>query len=167
MTTARGRAALQRRGYDLEDFLYELFVLEDITYRKPYRVNTVEQIDGAFSLDNHEYLVEAKWQGGPSSLSELLVLAGKLKTKFTDTRGFFISYVTPRTEVVDQLASATKRVLVMDGADLAVILEGRLSLRDALAEKFARPTTKGSSSTGSARPPQSENPPFPSPTCPG
>lgn len=143
MTTARGRSALQRRGYDFEDFLRDLFVFEDIVYRKSYRVASVEQIDGAFSLAGHEYLVEAKWQADPPTLGDLLVLAGKLETKFTDTRGFFITFVPPRQEVVDQLAQMSKKMLIMDGADLAVILEGRLSLRDALELKLRKANHEG------------------------
>lgn len=143
MATAAGRRAVQTRGYAFEEFLRDLFVLEDITYRMPYRVGTVEQIDGAFSLDGHEYLVEAKWQAMPPSLSDLLVLAGKLETKYTDTRGFFITFTAPRPEVVEQLAQRSKTVLVMDGADLAVILEGRMTLRDGLEQKLRKASHEG------------------------
>lgn len=143
MTTAAGRKALQRRGYDFEEFLRDLFVVEGITYRMPFRVGSVEQVDGAFSVDGHEYLVEAKWRAEPPSLSDLLVLAGKLETKFTDTRGFFIAMAAPRPEVVDQLSQRSKTVLIMDGADLAVILEGRVTLRDALALKLRMANQEG------------------------
>ena len=143
MATARGRRAIQDRGYAFEEFLRDLFVFEDLTYRKSYKVGTVEQIDGAFSLAGHEYLVEAKWQAEPPSLSELLVLAGKLETKYTDTRGFFISFTAPRPEVVDQLAQRSKTVLIMDGSDLAVILEGRVTLRDGLELKLRKASHEG------------------------
>jgi len=143
MTTASGRKELQKRGYDFEQFLGDLFSSEDIAYRGAYRVGTVEQIDGAFTLDSHDYLVEAKWRREPPSLSDLLSLAGKLETKFTDTRGFFISVVAPRPEVIAQLVRSTNKVLIMDGSDLAVILEGRITLRDALDRKLRSANHEG------------------------
>lgn len=82
--------------------------------------------------------MEAKWRRAPPSLSDLLVLAGKLETKYTDTRGFFITFTAPRPEVVEQLAQRSKTVLIMDGADLAVILEGRVTLRDGLEAKLRK-----------------------------
>jgi hypothetical protein len=63
MSITEGTKAIQDRGYAFEEFLRDLFVSEDLAYRLPYRVGTVEQIDSdAFSLNGHEYLLEAKWQ---------------------------------------------------------------------------------------------------------
>jgi hypothetical protein len=143
MSSVSGTKAIQERGYAFEEFLRDLFVSEDVPYRLPFRVGTVEQIDGAFTLDGHDYLVEAKWQKLAPSLSDLLVLAGKLANKYTDTRGFFITFTAPRPEVVDQLTKSAKSVLIMDGADLAVILEGRISLREALEQKLRKASQEG------------------------
>lgn len=38
MTTAAGQRAVQERGYAFEEFLRDLFVLEDLTYRMPYDI---------------------------------------------------------------------------------------------------------------------------------
>jgi hypothetical protein len=51
----------QERGYSLEKFLNDHFDLFDIDARGPFRV-VGEQIDGAFTFEGTEFLLEAKWQ---------------------------------------------------------------------------------------------------------
>lgn len=50
----------QRRGYEYERFLTDLFAAYDLTPRSPFK-QTGEQIDGSFRLHGETYLVEAKW----------------------------------------------------------------------------------------------------------
>ena len=125
----------QQRGYAFEEFLRELFASERLPYRASYRVGTVGQIDGAFKLDSHDYLVEARWRQEPPAINDVFTFAQKVEGKFVDTRGLLISMLPPRPEVVEQLRRITKRVLIMDGQDLAVIVQGLLTLRDALELK--------------------------------
>jgi hypothetical protein len=99
MSITEGTKAIQDRGYAFEEFLRDLFVSEDLAYRLPYRVGTVEQIDSdAFCLNGHEYLLEAKWQRLAPSLSDLLVLAEALATKYTDTRGSVTTFIALRAK---------------------------------------------------------------------
>lgn len=53
----------QRRGYEYERFLTELFAAYGLTPRAPFKL-TGEQIDGSLKLHGETYLVEAKWQAG-------------------------------------------------------------------------------------------------------
>jgi hypothetical protein len=51
----------QQRGFTLEKVLKGLFDLFDLDPKASFRI-TGEQIDGAFSFEGTDYLLEAKWQ---------------------------------------------------------------------------------------------------------
>jgi hypothetical protein len=137
-----GRTA-QQRGYAFEDFLKELFAAESIPYRGSYRVGGVEQIDGAFKLDSRDYLVEARWRRSPPAVNDLFAFAHKIEGKADGTRGLFVSMLAPRLEVVDQLSRVSKRLLIADGLDLAVVVQGLWSLREALELKADKAAHEG------------------------
>ncbi len=121
----------QRRGYELERLLNELFNVFDIDCKNPFR-NGGEQIDGAFTLDGTEYLLEAKWQSHSAATSDLAFFACKL----ANTLGLFVSMegFGPSAAVLGHQGQRP-RVLCMDGGDLAAILEERISLPLLLARK--------------------------------
>lgn len=52
---------LQQRGFDLEKFLNELSLLYELNPKGSFK-NYGEQIDGAFTYDGTDYLLEAKWK---------------------------------------------------------------------------------------------------------
>jgi len=62
----------QRRGYRLEKIIRELFEVFDLDPRASFKI-VGEQIDGAFTFDATDYLLEGKWQQEPVS-GELLFL---------------------------------------------------------------------------------------------
>jgi hypothetical protein len=132
----------QKRGYALEVFLKDLFHAFGLDYRGSYKVG-VEQIDGAFKHASRDFLVEARWREEPPAANDLYVFAHKIEGKLQGTLGLFISMVPPRPEVLEQLAKVTKSVLIMDGGDLALILEGRWSLPEALEKKRQRAAQEG------------------------
>ena len=51
----------QKRGFELEPFLNDLFHLYELDPKGSFK-NYGEQIDGAFTFDNTDYLLEAKWK---------------------------------------------------------------------------------------------------------
>lgn len=122
----------QARGYELEDLLKELFALFEIRYRKSYRANG-EQIDGFFAFGGFDYLVEARWRKDPPDLQELLAFKGKVDRKIESTRGLFVSVPGFREDTVQKLREAGPANLILaDGYDVTLVLEGRVSLIDAL-----------------------------------
>lgn len=133
----------QQRGYSFERFLRDLFASEEIIYRSSYRVANVEQIDGAFKLDSRDYLVEARWRQEPPALNDLCPFIYKVDTKVNGTRGLYITQLAPRPEVIAQLTQLTKSVLIMDGQDIAVILQGLITLRQALEIKADKAAHEG------------------------
>ncbi len=76
----------QKRGFQLEKLLKSLFELFDLDPKASFRI-TGEQIDGAFSFEGTDYLLEAKWQKDPVTASDLDALAGKLSRKLDNTLG--------------------------------------------------------------------------------
>jgi hypothetical protein len=133
----------QGRGYGLEDLLAELFELHEITYRRPYRTPT-EQIDGHFPFKGFDYLVEARWRVGPPSEADLGAFKTKVDKKLTSTRGLFVSMPGYRPEVLLEFTrGVSSNIVLVDGQDLALILEGHVSLTDALDLKVQKAAQEG------------------------
>jgi hypothetical protein len=134
---------VQARGYSLEDLLTELFALFELRYRKSYKING-EQIDGFFNFGGFDYLVEARWRREQPTLQDLLAFKGKVDRKIESTRGFVVSISGFQAESVQRLREAgSANLLLVDGYDLNLILEGRVSLLDALQAKADKAAQEG------------------------
>ncbi|OGN99850.1 MAG: hypothetical protein A2Y59_03005 [Chloroflexi bacterium RBG_13_52_14] len=133
----------QKRGYELEDLLAELFEVNDIDFRRPYRTPT-EQIDGSFEYKGFNYLLEARWRVNPPSEADLGAFKIKVDKKLESTRGIFISIVPFRPEVVSEFTrGVSSNIILFDGSDLALIFEGRISLVEALNLKVRKASQEG------------------------
>jgi restriction endonuclease len=132
----------QAAGYSLENLLVELFSLSEIEYRKSYRTET-QQIDGHFEFQGFDYLVEAKWRATQPTVQEIGGFKYKVDQKFESTRGLFVSVVGFRDEVADHFSETGGNIVLMDGMDLAFILEGRIDLREALRIKIENAARSG------------------------
>jgi len=132
----------QERGYGLEDLLAELFALHEVQYRPPYRTAT-EQIDGHFAF-GFDYLVEARWRATPPTEAQIGAFKNTVDKKLTSTRGLFVSVVGFRPEVVLEFTrGTTSNVILMDGQDISLVLEGQVSLVDALDMKIQKAAQEG------------------------
>ncbi len=133
----------QERGYGLEDLLAEMFEVHEIAYRPPYRTTT-EQIDGHFTFKGFDYLVEARWRATPPTEGQIGAFKNTVDKKLTSTRGLFVSVVGFRPEVVLEFTRGTSaNIILMDGQDLTLILEGQVSLGDALDLKVQKAAQEG------------------------
>lgn len=124
----------QKRGYDLEKILRDLFELFDLDPKASFKL-IGEQIDGAFSFEGTDYLLEAKWQKDPVSAKELDSLVGKLSRKLDNTLGLFLSINAYTEDAVKVHSSGRRLVILMDGSDLMAVLEGRIDLVQLLLRK--------------------------------
>jgi hypothetical protein len=141
MTTRSGNP--QGRGYDLESLIAELFVVHEIPFRRPYRTGT-EQVDGHFRFKEFDYLVEARWRSELPAEADLAAFKIKVDKKLTSTRGLFVSITGFRPEVVLEFTRGiSSSIILMDGSDLALILEGQVSLVDALDMKIQKAAQEG------------------------
>ena len=133
----------QTRGYELEDLLCQLFAVFEIRYRKSYKSDG-EQVDGFFSFGGFDYIVEARWRKNAPTLAELSAIRVKVDRKIESTRGFVVSITPYNRDILQRLREAGPANLVlMDGFDLALILEGRVSLVDALQAKIDKAAQEG------------------------
>jgi hypothetical protein len=124
----------QGRGFKLEKILRELFELFDLDPKASFRI-VGEQIDGAFTFDKTDYLLEAKWQQAPVFASDLDVLAGRLSRKLDNTLGLFLSVNGFSPDGVQTHSSGRRLMILMDGSDLMAVLEGRIDLIALLLRK--------------------------------
>ncbi len=129
-----GSTVRQQRGYALERILRKLFELFDMDPRASFKI-TGEQIDGAFTFERADFLLEAKWQQELVGIEELDAFAGKISRKLDNTLGLFLSINGYLPNAVG-LHTATRPVMIlMDGSDLMAVLEGRIDLGALLLRK--------------------------------
>ena len=129
---------LQRRGYQLETFLKELFQLYELDPKGSFKING-EQIDGAFTFQGTDYLLEAKWKFQVDR-GEIAAFCYKVETKFKNAVGLLVTMegVTP-----EAISEHFKSIIIMDGVDIAAIVDGYVSLPDLLYKKRRRAVESG------------------------
>ena len=131
----------QKRGYEFEKFLKELFDAYDLSARASFRL-IGEQIDGSFVVHNDTYLLEAKWQNSPIGVADLHTFEGKLREKASWSRGVFVSSSGFSSEGL-QAFGRGKRTICMDGFDISEMLKLRLSFIMVMEAKVRRAAETG------------------------
>ncbi|PQV63620.1 Restriction endonuclease [Abditibacterium utsteinense] len=124
----------QRRGFKFEVILNDLFDTFDLNPKKSFK-NLGEQIDGAFTFENTDYLLEAKWEKGLIGIQDLDAFKSKIERKLDNTLGLFVAFNGFSSTSVQNHASGRCNLILMDGADLMAVLEGRISLLELLLRK--------------------------------
>ncbi|MFB4309634.1 restriction endonuclease [Actinomadura sp. GTD37] len=123
----------QPRGYALEKFLNGLFALYDIDAKAPFRI-VGEQIDGAFTFEG-EFLLEAKWKDERTPVADLDSFGGKVSRKLDNTLGLFISMNGFQDSAIEVHSRGRPTMILMDGADLNAVMDGRIELPELLRRK--------------------------------
>lgn len=110
------------------------FAVFDIDAKSPFRIFG-EQIDGAFTFDGSEFLLEVKWQEGKTPDSDLSVFSTKIGRKLDNTLGLFISMNGFQQSAIDLHSQGRPTMILMDGADLSAVLENRVGPPELLTRK--------------------------------
>jgi hypothetical protein len=131
----------QKRGYDFEKFLKDLFNAYGMEARDPFRIRG-EQIDGSFQLEGATYLLEAKWQNPKTNAADLRAFHGKLEEKAAWTRGLFISYSGFSDDGLSAFGHG-KKLICMDGRDIYESLSRSLPLDKVIIEKVRQAASTG------------------------
>ncbi len=128
----------QQRGFEFEKFLNELFLLFELDPKGSFK-NFGEQIDGAFTFDSTDYLLEAKWKQQVNR-TDLATFTYKVETKLKIAMGLMVTIegLTP-----EAISPDFKSIIIMDGTDIISILDGRVSLPDLLYKKRRRAIETG------------------------
>lgn len=135
--------ATQRRGYELEKILYELFRIFDLDPKASFKVEG-EQIDGGFSLEGTDYILEAKWRGELTPLSDLQAFSARIQTRLRNAIGVFLTINGYEEAAKTRAWSGEKNFLMMEGPDLVAVLEGRIDLTTLLVRKRRHGSMKAS-----------------------
>lgn len=124
----------QSRGRSFEVLLNELFILFDLKPRRSFTL-VDEQIDGAFTFNTDDYLLEAKWENHAASREEVDVLSQKVQRKGKNTLGLFVAVSGFSDPAIRAHSNCGTGLVFMDGADLFSIFEGHISLTELLDAK--------------------------------
>lgn len=138
---ALGGMSAQPRGFAFEKYLKQLFDVFELEARSAFRL-VGEQIDGSFLLGDETYLLEAKWQNEQTGIGDLHAFHGKVEQKAAWARGLFVSYIGFSEQGL-QAFGRGKRVVCLDGADLAEAFIRELSLPEVLHRKVRRAAETG------------------------
>lgn len=123
-----------KRGLTLEPFLNRLFTFYDLDPRTAF-VLKGEQIDGAFTFDTDDYLLEARWRKERVDPDQVRSFAAKVTEKTHRTSGLLLSINGFTPGAVEVLRRRGTPLLLADGPDLSAVLEGGLRLDELLLRK--------------------------------
>lgn len=132
----------QKRGYAFESLLADLFLLFDLEPRMAYSVNA-DQIDGSFTFEGDDFIVEARWRKEAASREHGDVFAGKVGRKGKNALGLFVSVNGFKPTLIEQFKESTS-FITMDGTDLFLILDQRIRLDDVIRIKRRHANETGS-----------------------
>lgn len=132
----------QARGMALESFINKLFKLFDLEPRAAYSLER-EQIDGAFSFDTDDYVLEAKWWHKAMGRGHLDEFATKVRRKGKNALGLYVSINGFTKDALDEYKDSTP-FITMDGGDLMAVLDERVRLDDLVRRKKRHMNETGS-----------------------
>lgn len=130
-----GNTDHQQRGLLFEKFLRDLFDAYDLNPRGSFKI-TGEQIDGAFEFEMTQFLLEARWQKEAMGAGPLDSFSKKVERKLENTLGLFISLNGFSEGGLAAFRGTRPAIVLMDGQDLAVVLQGLVDFRDLLKRKI-------------------------------
>jgi hypothetical protein len=136
-----GQKEPQSRGYAFEKFLIRLFQVSGIEAWQSYKIPT-EQIDGTISFENTYYLIEAKWKQKQTPKADIAIFADKVRGKMDNTLGLFIS-MNGFEKSAKNGTSDRPSTLLMDGADLSLVLDEFITMKELLRRKHAHAARTG------------------------
>jgi hypothetical protein len=113
-----------KRGLAFESWLTGLFDVFDLRPCAPYRI-AGEQIDGAFEFGDHHWLLEARWRKDASDRDQIGAFEQKVRRKADTTLGVFIAINGFEAGGVTYHNGRRSPIVLMDGADLMGIVDGR------------------------------------------
>ena len=128
------KTGAQKRGFELERLLYDIFELFDLDPKASFR-NTGEQVDGAFAFDSTDWLFEAKWHTERVGASALDSFAAKVRRKLDNTLGLFLSINGFSSDGITAHSQGRPVIILMTGCDLVAVLEERIDFVSLLKRK--------------------------------
>ena len=129
---------LAEKGKAFGTFLNRLFDTEGLMTSSDFTVKETV-ISGSFELEGQIYILSAKWGTEKSDEDALLVFNSKVESRSTWARGIFISEAGFTNDGLALFAQGKRTSIIgMDGKDLQLVVDGKLSLIDAIKRKARR-----------------------------
>jgi len=123
--------------------LVELGRLEKLDAEPSYR-GTGEQIDGYFTVDHRQFLLEARWHGPPVTASEVYAFQGKLRGKLLGTLGLFVSISGFADDAPSALVFGKEiDVLLADRSDIQIALDATRTFNEMVRVKMRAAAQRG------------------------
>jgi hypothetical protein len=132
----------QARGYAFEKFLGKMARFYGLKVTDSFRIKGT-QIDGTIKYDGENYNIEAKWHDRALSDEPLLSFCRKQEINMYG-RGIFISingYTEGALRMLEK--GSMKNAILMDGEDIALIMNEMVTLPDAIDRKIQAAQTRG------------------------
>ena len=132
----------QQRGYAFEKFLAKMARFYELKVTEAFKVKGT-QIDGTIKYEGENYIIEAKWHDRQLSDEPLMAFCHKQEMNMHG-RGIFISingYTAGALNMLER--SAIKNTILMDGEDIALILNQLITLPATLDKKIHAAQTRG------------------------
>lgn len=137
-----GHISEQASGHVFEYVLQELIKQSDAEVLHPLKMHG-ESIAGIMAYTSEYYVIEAKWQEKEASDEAIYRFAAKIEAESYGT-GVFISVHGYCPHVIAMLSqSKAFKTIFIDGEDLMLILEQRLSLLQLFDSKIQAARTQG------------------------
>lgn len=126
------------KGTAYGTFLNRLFDTEGLLTSSAFTVKETI-INGSFELEGQIYILAAKWGIEKSDEDALLIFNAKVESRSTWARGIFISEAGFTKDGLALFAQGKRTSIIgMDGKDLQLVVDGKLSLKDAIKRKARR-----------------------------
>lgn len=121
-----------------QQFLTNLFAQFQFDVAGAFQVQGAG-VSGVFEMEHQVYILQATCQPSPCRLEDLLIFNGKVEAKSTWARGIYFSMTGFDQEGLEAFARGKRTSMIcVDGHDLQLILQGRISLPDAIKRKARR-----------------------------
>ena len=133
----------QERGYLLEQFLAKMTRFFDLKVSESFKLKGT-QIDGTIKYEGENYSIETKWHNRQLSDEPLMAFCHKQESNMHG-RGIFLSINGFTEGALSMLERASiKNTVLMDGEDVALILNEMISFSETLDKKIHAAQTRGS-----------------------
>lgn len=137
-----GSETPQKRGYAFEKFLVKMARFYELKVTGGFKLKGT-QIDGTIKYDGENYNIEAKWHNRQLSDEPLMAFCHKQEINMHG-RGIFISINGFTEGALTMLErSHIKNTVLMDGEDIALILNEMITFPELLEKKIHAAQTRG------------------------
>jgi hypothetical protein len=119
----------QQGGYQFQDWFFDLLDFCEIDNKRPYN-SSGRQIDGTLTHDGTTYLIELKFTGEQSSVTDIDSLKGKIDKKADNTMGILVSISGYSSRAVEEASGSKTTILLMDHSHLYYYLSGGMDFKD-------------------------------------